>query len=119
MKRLKVESSNLASVGYDLATRTLEVEFKSGKLYQYFDVPHYVYDDLTSGVFSAGKYFATAVKKNYQFKEVTMNEPERRFCNNCGAEWDDEGGETCPYCGSDNTEILPSEDDDEPEPVVA
>jgi len=39
MKRQAVESSNLASVGYDVENEILEVEFKHGRVYQYFDVP--------------------------------------------------------------------------------
>lgn len=36
---MPVESQSLRSVGYDLARRLLEVEFTSGDLYRYFDVP--------------------------------------------------------------------------------
>ena len=39
MERIAVESSNLASIGYDEASMVLEVEFKHGGIYQYFDVP--------------------------------------------------------------------------------
>lgn len=44
MKRQSVESSNLASIGYDAENEILEVEFKHGGVYQYFDVPENVYD---------------------------------------------------------------------------
>ena len=46
-------------------------------------------------------------------------EPERRFCNVCGEEWTDTGDEECPFCGSDNTEIMDDEDEDEPDPIAA
>ena len=47
MDRLPVESSNLASVGYDDNSETLEVEFlKGGAVYQYFNVPRVEYDRL-------------------------------------------------------------------------
>jgi len=39
MKRQPVESSNLASVGYDAARQILEIEFNHGGIYQYYDVP--------------------------------------------------------------------------------
>ncbi|HVX56934.1 MAG TPA: KTSC domain-containing protein [Candidatus Saccharimonadales bacterium] len=35
MKRSPVKSSNLKTVGYDPATKTLEVEFHSGAVHQY------------------------------------------------------------------------------------
>ena len=38
MKRQSVESSNLASVGYDEEKQILEVQFKHGGVYQYFEV---------------------------------------------------------------------------------
>jgi hypothetical protein len=61
MERIPV-SSNLRSVGYDAATRTLEVEFKAGGLYRYLNVPAYVYDGLMSAS-SHGSYFDEHVKK--------------------------------------------------------
>ncbi|MBA7540511.1 hypothetical protein ES705_32810 [subsurface metagenome] len=39
MKRKQVESSNLASVGYDADKKILEIEFNHGGVYQYFNVP--------------------------------------------------------------------------------
>lgn len=31
---------------------------------------------------------------------------ESRRCNNCGEEWKDTGDDICPFCGSNNTEIV-------------
>ena len=42
MYRIPVSSSNLASVGYEGGI--LEIEFKSGSVYQYSGVPVYVPD---------------------------------------------------------------------------
>ena len=36
--REPVSSSSLAEIGYDGSTQTMEVCFKSGRIYQYFDV---------------------------------------------------------------------------------
>ena len=41
-----VESSNFASIGYDLEKEILEIEFNHGGVYQYFDVPQSVYEEL-------------------------------------------------------------------------
>jgi hypothetical protein len=39
MNRIPVKSSFLAAIGYDEASKTLEVEFKNGKIYQYLEFP--------------------------------------------------------------------------------
>ncbi len=77
MNRIPIESSNIASVGYDADTRTLEVEFRGSKnkpsrIYQYYDIPFYIYNDLLNGGFtSAGRYFREAVVKGgYKYQEI-------------------------------------------------
>jgi hypothetical protein len=54
--RMPVNSSSLAAVGYDHFTGTLEIEFHDGAVYQYFDVPAYVYTGLMS-MGSHGYYY--------------------------------------------------------------
>lgn len=44
MDRQPVASSTVVSVGYDDATAVLEVEFRQGRVYHYFDVPRPHYD---------------------------------------------------------------------------
>ena len=39
MRRQAVTSSMLNSIGYDAAHRSLEIEFVSGTVYEYLDVP--------------------------------------------------------------------------------
>ncbi|MFO0986551.1 MAG: KTSC domain-containing protein [Alphaproteobacteria bacterium] len=65
MDRLPVNSSSLASVGYDPASATLEIEFKSGKIYQYFDVPEHEHQALMQAS-SQGSYFAKHIRNNYR-----------------------------------------------------
>lgn len=74
MNRLPVNSSHLASVGYDPTSSTLEVEFNGGDVYQYFDVPAEIYrqllalSDQGSGV---GHYFDQNFKKaGYRFLKL-------------------------------------------------
>lgn len=69
MYRVQVKSSNLKSVGYDTETKTLEVEFQDGGLYQYLNVPAVVHRDLLNAP-SHGKYFAYFIKNSYRFKKV-------------------------------------------------
>lgn len=70
MTRTHVVSSNLKSVGYDGTSRTLEVEFKEGRVYQYFDVPASIYQGLMSAE-SHGSYLDKKVKKaGYRYRQV-------------------------------------------------
>lgn len=66
MNRIPVVSSNIASVGYDPNTLTLEVEFLNGSVYQYFDVPELEYHYLI-GADSIGKYLHRNIKSNYRY----------------------------------------------------
>lgn len=61
MDRQPVSSSNLASVGYDPDSETLEVEFKNGLVYQYLNVPQIVVDQLLEAG-SIGSFFNSQVK---------------------------------------------------------
>jgi citrate synthase len=69
MVREKVESTSLASVGYDAETQVLEVEFHSGSIYQYLNVPVEVYNELMAAE-SHGSYFANFIRNNYQFRQI-------------------------------------------------
>ncbi len=69
MQRLPVESSDLVAIGYDAKSRTLEIEFKEGRIYQYFDVEPDVYDRFTR-TDSYGEYFYAHINKHYRYKRV-------------------------------------------------
>lgn len=70
MQRTRVSSSNLASVGYDANTSTLEVEFLNGGIYQYSAVPSSVHAGLMVAS-SHGSYFDANVKKaGYPYKKM-------------------------------------------------
>jgi hypothetical protein len=56
-------------VGYDPATRTLEVEFHSGGVYQYAGVPVRVYQGLIHAA-SKGRYFHDHIKGRYPDRQV-------------------------------------------------
>jgi len=69
INRIPVSSSNLHSVGYDSTTETLEIEFHSGGIYQYFGVPSSIHDALMSAS-SLGGYFAANIKNNYRWQKM-------------------------------------------------
>jgi hypothetical protein len=60
MNRTPVSSSNIASIGYDSRTHTLEVEFNNGSVYH--GVPADIYQGLM-GAPSHGEYLDVYVKK--------------------------------------------------------
>jgi hypothetical protein len=62
-----IQSSNLLSVGYDAKSRTLRIEFSTGAVYVYSDVPNEVYQGLRSAP-SVGRYFATNIKNLYSYE---------------------------------------------------
>ena len=69
MDRIQVVSSNIHSVGYEADMEILEVEFTSGNVYQYFDVPESEYEGLMNAA-SKGKYFNRKIKDNYLYRQV-------------------------------------------------
>ena len=69
MDRTPVRSSNIRSVGYDPASSTLEVEFRSGGLYQYSGVPETIYQGFVRAA-SKGSYFHDHIKGRYSDRPV-------------------------------------------------
>ncbi len=71
MRRVPVESSSIASIGYAPQERVLELEFRqSGEVYQYFDVPAEEYTAfLAAG--SKGTYVNQQLKpRGYRYRRL-------------------------------------------------
>lgn len=64
MNHIRVNSSNIFSIGYEKGTKTLEVEFKTGAIYQYYNVPQAEYEALMSAS-SHGSYFSRNIRNYY------------------------------------------------------
>jgi len=62
MIREYVQSSNIASIGYDASTETLEVEFLTGSVYQYYGISEELYCGLMNAD-SKGRYLDAYIKK--------------------------------------------------------
>lgn len=69
----KVESSNIAAIGYDPESRTLQVDFKTGKRYQYQNVPPEIFAEFQAAD-SVGKYFAASIKNEFLSVPLAENE---------------------------------------------
>ncbi len=61
---LKTSSNVIRSFDYDEATQTLRVEFNTGSVYQYRDVPKNIYQELKIAP-SVGQYFNTNIREKY------------------------------------------------------
>lgn len=61
-----MESSAVASVGYDEALGVLELEFSSGAVYRYFGVPAAVHGALMQAP-SKGAFITKRIRTTYVF----------------------------------------------------
>jgi hypothetical protein len=67
MERIKVESSNIESVGWE--NDTLEVAFKNNRTYHYHDLTKEVYEMFLKAE-SKGKFLNQFVKERYVCERV-------------------------------------------------
>ncbi|HYO76516.1 MAG TPA: KTSC domain-containing protein [Thermoanaerobaculia bacterium] len=64
MRRKQVDSSVVASIGYDEQRALLEIEFLTGKVYAYRDVPPAAHDALLAAE-SIGRHFNLEIRDRY------------------------------------------------------
>lgn len=69
MHRQPVTSSNLRSVGYDEATSVLEIEFHSGGVYRYRNVPAHLHKSLMQAP-SKGQFHHDFIKGRFIYVRV-------------------------------------------------
>jgi len=60
------ESSNVARFAYDSASSILSVEFLKGGVYNYFDVPEPVFEQMIAAP-SKGQFLAQSIKGAYRY----------------------------------------------------
>jgi hypothetical protein len=70
MQRVPLESRTLASALYDPDRLQLELEFRSGKRYLYFQVPRPCYEELLNAD-SRGRYFNRNIRKRFAYQHLT------------------------------------------------
>ncbi len=84
MDRIPVSSSFLAAVGYNAETQTLEVEFRSGRIYQYFNFWPETHQKLMEAE-SVGTFYSRAIAGKYDHRRAHELETKK-----------EEGPETLP-----------------------
>jgi hypothetical protein len=74
MRVATVESTTLATVGYDENVKLLQLEFCSRAVYLYFGVPAAVYEALL-GAPSKGRYFNGTIRGRYPYRQILSSNP--------------------------------------------
>ena len=69
IERQPVVSSDIASIGYDVSTEMLEIEFKATGVYRYFSVPQTVAGEFQRTP-SPGKFFLQNIKGKYAWEKA-------------------------------------------------
>ena len=65
----RVTSSNLKRVSYNSRSHEMLIQFQSGAVYQYWDVPGNVSQGLMQAE-SPGRYFSQNIRSRYNYKRV-------------------------------------------------
>lgn len=69
MEMTTVNSTLLRTVAYDAERQLLQVEFVNRSVYQYFDVPALVYQELIQAS-SKGAYFNRSIRPHFDYAIV-------------------------------------------------
>jgi KTSC domain len=69
MRRKPVASPAVISHGYDLRSRTLEIHYSNGSVYQYYPVPPEIYQELSEDL-AVGTYVNYYIKPYFKCREV-------------------------------------------------
>jgi hypothetical protein len=69
IKRLRIESTALATVGYSRRLGALEIEFRNGAIYRYLDVAPAVYDALLRA-HSKARFYDENIRRKYRSLHV-------------------------------------------------
>jgi KTSC domain len=69
IKRVPIESTALATVGYSKRLRVLEIEFRNGAIYRYLEVAPEVYDSLLQA-HSKARFYDENIRRKYRSLHV-------------------------------------------------
>ena len=65
MERKSISSSMIQSIGYEESNSTLEIQFSSGVIWQYYDFPLSMWYEFDSAS-SQGKFFHEQIKNSFR-----------------------------------------------------
>lgn len=78
MLLVPVASSDIAAMGYDSSSTELQIQFTTGRIYSYTNVPPDLYTDFVNAP-SKGSFFAQFIKKFptlYPYKRIDGGVPQ-------------------------------------------
>lgn len=74
MEREEIDSRAIRSIGYDPSSETLEIEFRTGRVYTYEHVPPSVHDWLRK-IRNKGGFVTRVLEPKYHGREVRAEAP--------------------------------------------
>ncbi len=74
VKRIAVKSSIIASAGYGAKGKSLDIEFRTGAVYRYVEVPPAVYAAFIESP-SKGRYFGAQIRGKYSYEKLKGPRP--------------------------------------------
>ncbi|SHJ79736.1 KTSC domain-containing protein [Tepidibacter formicigenes] len=69
MTKIRVNSSNISSIGYDPDNEILEISFSTGEKYHHLGVPKCIYEDLITSNY-IGYYIHCNIRHKYPYKKI-------------------------------------------------
>jgi lysyl-tRNA synthetase class 2 len=66
---VELHSSAISSVSYDRARRSLRVQFRRGKIYEFGSVEPWRYRQLINSS-SVGRYFVSEIRNRYPYRQL-------------------------------------------------
>ena len=72
-QRISVESACIASIAFSIEENVLQLEFRNGLAYEYFDVPAALYTDLLSAQ-SKGAFVTRFIRGRFAFRRLARSD---------------------------------------------
>jgi KTSC domain-containing protein len=69
MNRTAIASPGIAQVGYEEGSEILEIEFASGKIFQFFNVPLNLFNQLMDSSHKE-RYYETNILERFPYKRI-------------------------------------------------
>jgi hypothetical protein len=70
LRRIPVQSSSIRSLAYESARQWMEIEFSSGHIYRYYEVPAEVFSEFLQAT-SYGSYFHQHIRDVYPYDQLS------------------------------------------------
>jgi hypothetical protein len=74
VERIDLDSTALAWIRYRSEQRVLQVGLRTGRDYDYFDVPASTYQELLTAE-SKGRYYNLHIRNDFPFREIRRSRP--------------------------------------------